>query len=364
MNYVSELKAILQEIFHWNKARLECFVRMLLALFAVRTVNLSEIAIGFASSAKVTSRYKRLHRFFKQFKIDYDLIAIFIFKLFFSDKKVYLTIDRTNWFLGKSKINIFMLGIAYEGVSIPLFWKLLPKAGSSNFKEQRALIHRFIRLFGTTCMVGLLADREFANGQLFNWLNKKKIPFYIRIKEGMLTRIGKKKFFTAKKLFNDLNPKTHKIFGMNVRLLGQTVYLAGSRSEKGELMIVATNQSPKNAIATYLRRWEIETLFSCLKTRGFKLEETHITKLERLEKLIALLSVGFCWAHKTGEYLATQKPIVLKKHRESFRPQNSFFRHGFDYIRELLLSPFKKITEFKTSLQLLSLKTLIAEGGL
>lgn len=60
MDKVSELKKILSETLVWNKARLDCFARMLLALFAVRTVNLSEIAVAFASKSKKDSRYKRL----------------------------------------------------------------------------------------------------------------------------------------------------------------------------------------------------------------------------------------------------------------------------------------------------------------
>ena len=133
MDKINELKKILSENLTWNKARLDCFVRMLIALFVVRTVNLSEIAVAFTSKAEVNSRYKRLQRFFAKFKIDYTVIARFIFKLFFSDsQKIYLTIDRTNWYWGKQKINIFMLGIAYEGIAIPLFWICLPKAGSSN----------------------------------------------------------------------------------------------------------------------------------------------------------------------------------------------------------------------------------------
>lgn len=67
MDKVSELKAILGEKFAWNKARLDCFCRMLLALFKVRTINLSEIAVGFEAKASVTSRYQRLYRFFRQF---------------------------------------------------------------------------------------------------------------------------------------------------------------------------------------------------------------------------------------------------------------------------------------------------------
>lgn len=94
MNKISELKSILGESFTWNKARLDCFARMLIALFAVRTVNLSELAVAFGSKAKIRSRYIRLQRFFKQFILDYNLVAQWIFALFFRDKQsIYLTID-------------------------------------------------------------------------------------------------------------------------------------------------------------------------------------------------------------------------------------------------------------------------------
>lgn len=349
MDKISELKKILSENLTWNKARLDCFVRMLFALFVVRTVNLSEIAVVFSSKANANSRYKRLQRFFAKFKMDYTIIARFIFKLFFFEsQKIYLTIDRTNWYWGKKKINIFMLAVAYEGIAIPLFWTCLPKAGCSNIKEQKELINRFIKNFGSSQILGLLGDREFGSSGLFKWLNKNKIPFYIRIKEGAIIQINKKKLFTAKKIFKDLNPKANKIFNMAVEIFGQRVFLAGSRSEKGELMIVATNQHPKNAIPIYLRRWEVECLFSALKGRGFRFEETHVTNLERVEKLMAVLAIGFCWAHKVGEWKAiTKKAIIIKRHRDSNRPQNSFFRYGFDFIRDLIVNSGNNIRQIR-----------------
>lgn len=365
MNKVSELRNILSQNFDWNKARLDCFTRMILALFTVRTVNLSEIALAFPSKADVSSRYKRLQRFFRHFEINYTIIARWIFKLFLSDKQIYLAIDRTNWFWGKTKINILTLGIAYEGIAIPLLWNLLNKAGNATAVEHEAIVQRFVGLFGKDCIAGVLADREFANGGLFSYLNKNQIPFYIRIKEDSLARIKNKKISTAKKIFNNLEINQKHVFGMNIEIFGQSVCLAGSRSERGELMIVATNShNPKNAIAIYLRRWEIETLFSCLKSRGFCFEATHLIHLERIEKIMAMLSIGLCWAHKTGEWRAEKKPIRFGKHRDSIRPQSSFFRYGLDFIREILLSPFNKTAEFKRCLHTLMLPLNTLEGAL
>ena len=116
MKETSELQGILGKFLMWNKARLACFSQALIALFITRTVNLSELAVAMASQAEIASRYKRLQRFFRHFRIDYSAIAKFIFTLFFSGKKIYITIDRTNWFWGKAKINRLTLAVAYEGV--------------------------------------------------------------------------------------------------------------------------------------------------------------------------------------------------------------------------------------------------------
>src|SRR3990167_9703898 len=111
-NKISELKRILSGFLIWNKARVDCFARLLLALVSVRTVNLREIAVAFCSKALLDSRYRRLRRFFAHFSLDNRAIAKWIFKLFlFGGKKIYLTLDRTNWYWGKAKINILILGV-------------------------------------------------------------------------------------------------------------------------------------------------------------------------------------------------------------------------------------------------------------
>ena len=138
MESINELMGSLSNYFVGNKARIYCLCGLILGLFRVRTVNLQELATAFPSDAKMSSRYRRLQRFFALFKFDYALVARWCFSLFFAgtSQQIYITIDRTNWYFGKSKVNIFMLAVAYEGIAIPLFWKLLPKAGNSTGEEQ------------------------------------------------------------------------------------------------------------------------------------------------------------------------------------------------------------------------------------
>ncbi len=356
MDSLSELMQSLNGYFKWNKARLFCLSGMLLALITVRSVNLRAMAVAFCSDAQVDSRYKRLNRFFAYFKIDFTLLARWIFALFFTQQdKVYLTIDRTNWYWGKSKINVLTLSIAHEGVAIPLLWQALDKAGNASAQEHIAIVQRFVNLFGTDCIAGILGDREFASHELFCWCNHYKLPFYIRIKDNAHVSICKGKAWSAKKLFALLHAKQQYSYPYAVTLYGATLYLAGSRSERGELMVVATNRCPKNAIPIYLRRWQIETLFSCLKGRGFNFEDTRLTQLDRIEKLMALLAMAVAWVHKIGEWRAQIRPIRFKRFRDgTLRPQYSYFRYGLDFIQDVLFHIHKKTKLFRQCLSLLS----------
>ena len=116
--------------------------------------------------------------------------------------------------------------------------------------------------------------------------------------------------------------------------LGPPVKLSATRLASKDLLVVATNTDPKTALAHYRRRWEIETLFAAIKTRGLNLEETHLTHPDRVAKLIAVLAIAFSFAHAMGEWRAKHRPIIIKKHR---RRAQSIFRFGFDLLRQILI---------------------------
>lgn len=340
MEQVSELRDSLNAYFQWNKARITVFAQMLLALIVVRTVNLNKISCAMTSKTEQTSRYRRLQRFFAEFLIDFDMIAGFIFQLFFlSGGKWYLTVDRTNWQWGKSDINILTLAIAFKGIAIPIYWELLDKKGNSDTPERIALLQKFINQFGKDCIAGILADREFIGDDWFGWLLQERISFYIRIKKNFLTTDSRGRVVHVRSLFRGLSPMSQRVLYGKRKILGHELYIAGLALSDGDLLIVVTNESPGNAIKTYGFRWEIETLFGCLKGRGFNFEDTHITDPDRIKKLFALLAIAFCWCHKIGEWRHEFHPIKIKKHG---RPAISFFRYGLDFIIGSVMNFFQR----------------------
>lgn len=80
----------------------------------------------------------------------------------------------------------------------------------------------------------------------------------------------------------------------------------------------------------------MENLHSALKTRGFNLEDTGLTRAERLPTLLTVVGVAFLWACVTGEVLAARTKVKIKSHGHRVV---SVFRLGLDHLQDLLLHP-------------------------
>lgn len=335
MKLINELKTSLNEHLCWDKRRIDCFVKLLLALMVMQTVNLKKLACALFGTAQVDSHYRRLQRFFSGFQIDYSTFARMIVKLFkFDQGQHYLILDRTNWQWGKADINILFLAIAYKKIAVPVFWLVLNKKGNSSTRERCALIQRFIKVFGTTPIAGILGDREFIGKRWFQYLKERDLAFYFRVKKDADTLNSGGKSVAVSWLFYGLKLQEMRIIANQRPIYGHKLFIAGMPIEN-DYLIVVTNQAPETAIEVYAIRWEIETLFGALKSKGFNFEDTHIIHRDRIKKLIAVLAIAFCWAHLTGEWRHQhEKTIRIKKHG---RPQYSFFRYGLDWIMTALL---------------------------
>jgi hypothetical protein len=97
MTDIRSLERTLLDNLPWNRARIKFLARFLLALYAVRTVNLAILATAFSGSAKEESNYKRLQRFLRNFEIPYAQLAEFVIKLLGLPGPYTLALDRTNW---------------------------------------------------------------------------------------------------------------------------------------------------------------------------------------------------------------------------------------------------------------------------
>jgi len=341
-NKVTIISDTLTEFFrdNMNLARIKFFGLFISALCKVQTVCFEKLACSFDTNVKADSSLLRIQRFISEYSLDSDLIARFVFALLLHKPPYRLVLDRTNWKFGTKNINILTLGIVCKGVAFPILFHMMPKFGNSSTQEQIDLMERFIRLFASGSIECLLADREFVGENWLEYLNKLCIEYHIRIRENFWVEIpGNGHKVKVSWLFNNLKINQRAFYHKIVRIKGELCYLSASKivnkENTPELQIIVSFKKPNEAQTLYKERWQIESAFKALKTSGFNIEDTHLTDIERVSKLMALILIAFAWVYKAGIYLDTLQPIKIKKHG---RRAKSLFKYGLTYIANLLFS--------------------------
>lgn len=338
----SILLSTLSEIFgdKMNLARIKFFGLFICALCKVQTVCFEKLATAFDTDAKVESSLRRIQRFMSEYMLDTKLIARFVFSMLPHKGPYRLTMDRTNWKFGKTNINILVLAVVYKGVAFPLLYKMMPKFGNSSTAERIGLVDQFIELFGLQCIDCLLADREFVGQKWLAYLNSNHIRYHIRIRENFWVDIPRNGHrVKASWLFNYLSINQFEFHHGIVSINGQLCYLSASKvkNHKGqpELQIIVSFNKPEEAQSLYKERWQIESAFKALKSSGFNIEDTHLTDIDRISKMLALIIFAFTWAYLAGIYLDAIRPIEIKKHG---RRAKSLFKYGLVFIANALFS--------------------------
>ena len=339
----SDLTSVLVQHFgkSLNLARIKFISLFICALCKVQVVCFEKLASGFENGCGSDSSLRRIQRFMADYKLDKDLIARLIFALLPHEPPYSIAIDRTNWKFGQTNINILVLAIVYKGVAFPILFKLMPKRGNSHTTERIEIVNHYIQLFGKQTILYMVADREFVGEHWIDYLNFNRIEYHIRIRDNFWVlnpKTGKQ--FKATWLFSDLKLNETRFLHSIYNIHNQLCYLSASKIKnkegKPEFQIVISFCKPEIAQKIYKERWQIETAFRAMKTSGFNIEDTHLTDIDRIEKLVALVTIAFCWAYLVGIYLHEHdKPIRILNNG---RMAKSFFKYGLTFIASVLLN--------------------------
>jgi hypothetical protein len=312
----------------------------------MRTSNLAVITNAMESCAKTESNYKQIQRFMRSFRWRQSGFEKFQLELLGISGRVDVLIDRTEWKFGRVWINI--LTASYRGLSIPISWKVFSKKGNLTGRKHVLVLRDVIRKLGPQRIGKVFADREFCNKEFLGYLYENDLDFCIRLKKNYLADgISFKELLVRQSLRIRLKGKR------KYQVLGYDMGVSCVRLSATEYLIVGTREVERRAFVEYQKRWGIETLFGCLKSRGFDFEQTHLTKRSRIERLMFLLSLAYCLAIKTGEIKTKGQAIRRKNHG---RRMKSLFRIGLDHLQNLLVNLHirSKWNEFNILAKLLS----------
>ena len=337
--FSNALSSLILQHIELSSTRRETLAWLTFLIMRQGTICLWRLAAHVDTSAGISSVRRRFYRFFQHVALDGSLTApVNVGLLGLRGKPWVLAMDRTNWEFGKTTINILMISVIWSGIGIPLMWTLLPNAGNSNTPARTDLLDRLREAIPDMKVASLMGDREFIGAAWMAYLCKEKIPFVLRLRENQHVLRDGYATWTIARIAGGLG-KGQKVILKGWCGIGQSaddsspaVRLVIMRLHSGEILALACSSNPKHALAAYRQRWTIETLFSNLKTKGFNLEDTHITNAQKLSTLLAVLALAVTLCVKTGAASARIRPVPVKKHG---RKACSIFAIGLGALRKI-----------------------------
>src|SRR3978361_2026005 len=168
------------------RSRCETLGWLIASILTAGTVTLTRLAPHIDSAAHITSVHRRLERVFTDGGSTRVGGGRWVgAALSLAAKPWHLAIDRTHWQFGKIDLNRLVLSLAHGDVCIPLFWRVLDKAGNSNTAERIDLMQVFKATFPNQPVASLSGDREFIGNAWIEWLQQAAIPHFLRLREDM-----------------------------------------------------------------------------------------------------------------------------------------------------------------------------------
>ena len=305
-----------------NKKQRDGLALLVATALDVRDVNLMELAAARPrAAARLDMRYQWISRLLGNALIDTDeVIAPFAREVLAragaDGRTLVLIIDQSQI---NTEHQMVMVSLRVGGRAVPLAWRVKETQGSVGFAEQRAALDRVAALLPEGVRPVLLGDRFYGSPALIAWCRAQGWDWRLRLKQDLLVfedggettpdqvrgRLLAACFARGEHLLSDI-----ELTETRVRTNVAMVHEAGHP----EPWIIALSQPPSvhRAFDDGLR-WGIEAMFSDFKTRGFNLEDSQITRTDRLDRLVLVLSLALYWAVSTGMWDAVANRTPAEK---------------------------------------------------
>ena len=331
MTLQSEIRRILNENqIVKNASRKEFLGFYIPALVQSNSVQFIKTAKFLNSDVKVQSNMTRIQDFYREVEINYDFVAILLLTLLPKNKKLRICIDRTEWDFGKTQINILMVLVGHGDFQVPFYWEMLDNnSGNSNSGDRIDLLEKVFKIVDKKRIGLIVADREFIGHKWLKWLKDQGLTFCVRAPKSHHIHRLNGEILKAQELA-ELFPNGTYLVDCMVDNVWGNVYI--KPLPDSDILFLFGNCQPKFLAQLYRKRWSIEVFFQNIKTRGFNIEDTHLKELQRIRKLIAMVSIAYAFCVSLGIYV-NRNIRKIKVNIDNYKV-NSFFKTGMNMIFE------------------------------
>jgi hypothetical protein len=105
------------------------------------------------------------------------------------------------------------------------------------------------------------------------------------------------------------------------------------KGEEEALLVISDDPAGPKRLSEYRRRWRVESTFQDLKSRGWDWEESHVRRLDRVDRMLLVLFLAVWWlAHLAASCIHNGRRDRDDRHD---RRDKGIFRIGKLYLEDL-----------------------------
>lgn len=319
-----------------------------LAMFVMGAIRAESIvlpkvaeALLAESEAKASSIERRLERFLSNQKIDTKTVWNTLLEQvmpYFRQKPIRLVIDLTPY---EEHAQIIYIGILQHSRVLPLAWKVMPgqeKWDQGLWSCVEELFERLApHLEKVDCTI--IGDSAFGCFAMVKLCEKYGWHYLFRIcKEHTCEHWSRDGRLLPTCPVDDLVSEPGKRFYGPIRLWQEDqieTNLSGcwEKSEEEALLLISDRPACRKRITEYKLRWRVESTFEDMKSHGWDWEESHVRRLDRVERMLFVLFLLLWWlAHLAGSCIRHGRRDRYDRHD---RRDKNIFRLGRLYLLDI-----------------------------
>ncbi|MCB9640745.1 MAG: IS4 family transposase [Myxococcales bacterium] len=324
-----------------SQARLEVMALMMSALVRKGECHLTQLARVAPSKAKTESTHRRFQRFLSCDGVESSALMVpFAHPLLhaFEGKTLRLALDVSQ--IGRGCV-VLMLGLLYKGRLLPLTWQVEQgEKGHWSALKHVAFAEQVKQLLGDRKDVVLLGDGEYDNIDFLRYLSREcGWDFVVRTaKNTLLHQAHEEKpqqiqYALPVKEGQTLSASECKVTAQAFGPLHAVAHW--KLKQKQPWYLLSTFPEPHHSLNLYRKRFLIETFFSDQKSRGFRIDKSHLSCPLRLSRLLLLCCLSYLWLVYLGIRLVAEGKVD-EVDRSKKRQDKSLFQIGFSWLERQL----------------------------